>query len=72
MAVNGISRLSDISACITHLYAFICGWTLQLLPCLGYYAAVNIGSLYLFQVEFLSFLDRCPGVELLDHVGLCF
>ena len=55
VAVNGISWLSDISACIIHLYPFVCGWTLQLLPCLGYYATVNIGSMYLFQVEFCLF-----------------
>ena len=31
-------------------------------------AVVNIGYMYLFEVTFSSFLDVCPGVELLDYV----
>ena len=35
-------------------------------------AAMNLGCMYLFQLEFSSFLDICPGVGLLDHVVILF
>ena len=28
--------------------------------------------MYLFKLEFLSFLDICPGVGLLDHIATLF
>ena len=28
--------------------------------------------MYLFELEYSSFLDICPGVELLDHVATLF
>ena len=31
-------------------------------------AAVNVGVHVSFELEFLSFLDVCPGVGLLDHM----
>ena len=31
-------------------------------------AAVNIGCMYLFKLEFLFFPDICPGVGLLAHM----
>ena len=31
-------------------------------------AAVNMGYMYLFELDFLSFSDICPGVGLLDHM----
>ena len=34
-------------------------------------AAVNIG-VHLFELEFLSFPDICPGVGLMDHVVTLF
>ena len=30
-------------------------------------AAVNMGCMYLFELEFLSFQDICPGVGLLNN-----
>ena len=32
-------------------------------------AAMNMGCMYLFELEFSSFLDICPGVGLLDHMA---
>ena len=34
--------------------------------------AMNIGVLYLFQLQFLCFLDIYPGVGLLDHMVILF
>ena len=33
-------------------------------------AAINIGCMYLFELEFS--LDMCPGVGLLDHMVILF
>ena len=35
-------------------------------------AAVNTGVIYLFELDFSSFPDTCPGVELLDYVVTLF
>ena len=35
-------------------------------------AAMNTGYMHLFELEFLSFLDVCPGVGLLDHMVALF
>ena len=36
-------------------------------------AAMSIGVfMYLFKLEFSSFLDICPGVGLLDHIVVLF
>ena len=35
-------------------------------------AAVNTGVIYLFELDFSSFPDTCPGVELLDYMGTLF
>ena len=35
-------------------------------------AAVNTGCMYLFKLEFSSFLDICPGVGLLHHMVVLF
>ena len=64
------------------LYPFICWWTFffffwwtfRLLPCLGYGHGCykHWGYTYLFKLEFLSFLDICLGVGLLDHIVTLF
>ena len=30
---------------------------------------LTLGCMYLFEVEFSSFLDMCPGLGLLNHIG---
>ena len=35
-------------------------------------AAMNMGDMYLFELEFSSFPVVCPGVGLLDHVVALF
>ena len=58
------------------LYSFLCHWTFRLLLCLGYCivnsAAVNIGCIYLFKLEFSFPLDICPGGGFLDHMAIYF
>ena len=35
-------------------------------------AAMDLGFVYVFELGFLSFLDICPGVGLLDPVVVLF
>ena len=35
-------------------------------------AAMNLGYMYLFELEYSSSRDICPGVGLLDHIATLF
>ena len=35
-------------------------------------AAMNLGCKYLFELQFSTFLDICPGVGLMDHIVVLF
>ena len=51
------------------LYSSICLWTFRLFPCLGYCELCcyeHRCAMYLFELYF--FLEKCPGVGLLDHM----
>ena len=58
------------------LCSFLCHWTFRLLLCLGHCivnsAAVNIGCIYLFKLEFSFPLDICPGGWYLDRMVIYF
>ena len=36
------------------------------------YAAMTMGCMYVFRLEFSSFLDLCPGMGLLNHMATLF
>ena len=55
-------------------YPFTCWWIFRLFPCLGYCkeCCYVLGYMYLFALEFLSFLDMCRGRGMLEHMVMLF
>ena len=81
VAVNGIISFflwqSDIPLFVYIYNIFLihsCQWTLRLCPCLGYYKSCCCEHycIYVFELEFSSFLNICPGVGLLGLMATLF
>ena len=73
--MNNIPLCVCVCVCVytPHLYPFICGWTLRLLPYLGYckQCCCEYWCACIF-LELVFFLDLCPGMGLQGHIATPF